>query len=471
ARKLEAELPASLLPSWSSDGKRLAYFSTAEPPGIYLSKVGRWAESRRALDVDDAFQPVVWDRPGHSFLGARIPGDGPRRRLSFPMPPDKVLLVQVPVEPIIGEPRIVQRLNLTGGTEARLSAFYFTINEPTQELVVGILPRTQRSHFRWMSLEGDSPRRVWHPIDDGVAENQIPLGVPQLAPVGRYLALRYGLPEWSAPLGVYDLQRNRLATWAPNDAVRMRALWSIVEAVRRIVRKAPPESPSPFRLADKSSADERRRTAQTTSLPLELFDRPEVQAARDEVVQGEIEQLAGHGLELLFTAEPGLRPEAPTVDAGAPSREGRAAARSANLRRQFHEIALFLQYARGDYAAALAVLDRLEAPGDAVPSTESGTSPDEAPLVESMSRDHRLALGAVRAQCLLASGKPLAARRMLPQLIHERSANLKNHGSGDDLFELRMLGTNPPRSNGANLGADPLLERLEMLLDSAYRRP
>lgn len=418
--QLEGQITEAGHPAWLPRGKQLYYHRHRDPAGTFAAPFGEWDKGQLSAPNTDGDQPIVWNRGASAFFTTRRTsnhsGTIPRHD---PLEPHRLELVRI--SQADNNERVLERLTLGTEEDPHKALAYLALDEANEMLYVCVLQDSAAGIYETIGTE-TFERRLWHPFGDELSEHRIPVGAPSVSVGGRFLAFQYGMREWCAPTGIMDLQKNQLVIHYPNESAKMRSLWAIAEAVRRLVRKVPTDAAGPFER--QPSAVGRNAAAH----PLDLFDRPKDQASRDADQKRDISRLTTLGLSLLE--------EIPAISDDIPQ-----------LQQQRSALKLFFHYVREEYSQAL---------GAAIAYSDS-LDPD-AP------GPGALAIAAVQAQCYLALGDTRRARVMLPALIKERQQQLAASDGSFERDELRRLGINLGAVSPAETH-DPFLERLRNLLD------
>ncbi|MFO0947549.1 MAG: hypothetical protein U1D30_16765 [Planctomycetota bacterium] len=427
-RKVEAEYPDADHANFSPGNRYLAFGKTTEPFGVMLTPIGKWTEGSLLCPHVTVQEPICWSRGGTHFFIHRRGDQMPPSRRHDAQEPSRMEIRQVSTTD--GSERTIQGLMLNGEEPASKSRAMLAFDPAKEMLYISVL----QSGFPPVieSLDTETlDKKTWHPLCDELSEHRVPLGAQSVSADSKYLLFRYGLPEWCAPLALYDLPRNRWRTWVSNHSLRVRGLWALATTARRIIRKVPAEAPSPFIVTEKISFRDHLRVAEELTSPLDLFDRPKDQASRDDQQRADIDRLAKLGLEML---------------------ESDRRINDIEWSRRRAELLLFFHYAREDYGSALVAAGQVEE-----------NWPADEPI------DHRMALATVRVQCMIGSGKGTTARPLLSRLIQERARQLAGADGNQERRELLQSGIDlgAVTKNLATSGSDPILERLNNLLDIA----
>lgn len=426
--RLEHEIPDADHASFSPGSRFLVYAKTNESPGIHLTPMGRWTESKPVCPNLTLQEPVCWSRGGGSFFIQRRGDQLATSRRHDPQDQFRIEITQFSISD--SSERLLQKLMLNSEEPPSSARTMLAFDQGREVLYVSVLQPGLPPVFE--SLDTESlEKRVWHPLCDELSEHRVPLGAQAVSRDSKYLLFRFGLPEWCAPLALYDLPRNRWRTWVSNHSLRARGLWALVATARRIIRRVPAETPSPFFVPPRTPFESHLRAAEELTSPMDLFDRPKDQASRDDQQRADLDRLAKLGLELL---ESGSRVE------------------DASWEKRRAELSLFFHYAREDYASALNAAGRVE---------------ELWPVDEPVER--RMALAAVQAQCMIGAGRGQSARVLLTRLIQERSRQLAGAEGIQERRELLLLGIDlgAVSKTYSMATSDPILERLVNLLDIA----
>lgn len=478
AQTVAMDMTGYSLPSWSPNGKRLVMHRSVPATGWALFAVndrddfapaGEIADSSRGVadptaesSTVEPIQPAVWEDVG-AFLISRTQLESRRfRQQRFEGP--RIEIVRVSVEDM--STRAIHHAPLAHESLGKAPQCSFTFDPTHEALALAVLQEDVPVQLDWMRIDSPAARPRWHPLDDDISPNQIPLGALAIDSTGRYLAFRFGIPEWSAATGVYDLENNRLATLTPNDSVRQRALWSVAEALKRILLQKPKET-SPFRMGNVLDAEMRRDLNESVPNALSLFrwppagksarSRPNVigrpggdeEPASADTTRA-IERLTAAGLRILASDVPDARER--TGD----SLDARV------VRYRLAESEVFFRYARRDYAGTLAALQQLE-------DVSRGA----------VSAEFDVVLGVIRVQALIEMGRLREARLIVPNLLasRERQWDLDRKVARMPQLQLERQrlddeSDEPSIALGeAASGDDYLLERLRLLNDACRLPP
>lgn len=420
-----AELPTASLPAFSPDCLCLA-FHQQNPAGIAVVPVGRWSERRLVLDVANPVQPVSWERTSGYFLAMRVVGNIDPRSTA----PLQVELMRVAAA--TGEKQIVQRHSVTPKEEDPLLDVFFAYSPRSESLLLPLYQDGRSVGIEWQ-IAGN-PLARWHPVDDEAARWPIHLGAPTFSPDGRRFAFRFGPADWSAPLGVCEIERRSTSLWAPTDSARINALLPLVEALKDWLLE-PNDSPEKTGTVRVPLVTPTRPTTRPVPTPVALFPFPSGHARLpagmagaepvDPIRREAIERLAQYGIELA------RRPPA----ANDP------------LRLQFLESELLFAYTLGWFDQAITAIDRLEA----IPDGDY---------------QRRLVLEVIRAQCQASLGKYASALQTTQSLAVERHIALRAGRNFGERWELRLLALPAADESWTGTAADdPLISRLRTIED------
>lgn len=385
SKSLEAEWPMADMPSFSPDGRWLAVYDRGARPGFRVFRTGDWSTDIGHVDVASAVQPALWDPVGDAFYVARPPfflGERARERIDFGSRRGQqarfiVARVAVPSMTARSAATISRSIQKYG----QFLSCDFDGDWGREEFLASVLGDGMSSRIETFQPHASNPSRSWHPFDSLDAESLLPVGAIACSPDGRWTAMRFGLADWSAPIALRDRAEDDVRIWAPTPAVRMRALWAILQTLSRQVREVPSGTPASYGIGAAQVGENRYQTlAHVASHPMELFKPPAVQRIREETRRASIERLADEGLRLLA----GFAPNETT---------GKLACRLA-------EIELVLRYSREDYARALEALDKLDRVAK-----------------EDLNDVERLALAIVRVQALMGAERWDAARWQANRLL------------------------------------------------------
>ncbi len=341
----------AILPTWSPDGSKLAYLQVDEGNEYSLHMLehqGQTFTGRAVLPVGAVAAPFFWDEDGRSIIGLTE-----RAGLRFPS------LELVSVQVTTGEelrllpiaPEILRR----GGT-IRGVAMDFCRDE--DQCFIALDLEARESSILWTNPR---ERQFNKPIDP--LDRSLKVGSVAVAPDGRVVALRFGVPgrEALSPPLIYDPVSEHSILLVPDESARRQWIALLVHATRAMLASALPPA-----MADGQAV------VRPTLLPLpgEIVEYQRRRLAR----------LARHGSEL-GTPGPGREPVGAEGPESAIDREDR----------------LYFDYLRGDYEGAMAELDALE------------------PRLASAGR--RLAILSLRAQILWGQGEIDRAREVTAYLV------------------------------------------------------
>jgi hypothetical protein len=360
SRRVVQTLDHALLPSWSPDGAKLAFIHADEANAYSLHVLDRQGQTfsgpRAILPIGSIASPLGWGGDGRSILAVVE-----RTRLRFPD------LDLARIAPDSGEstrifslvPEVLRRMATIRGV-----AIDFDRNE---ELCFSSVELEGRdSELCWSVPRDQHTFKRFHPLD--LSLRIVSLAI---APDGRAVAMRFGAPEGLSPPAVFELEPEHVAVGdrttliVPDEAARRAWIGLLVRTARSLLAVAMP----PIVVDGKP-------VARPTVLPLP----DELPAAPG--VRGRFARLGRFGSSVCTTRrQPGT--SASRVESG-PDLDGEL------------EDRLFFDYLKGDYAAASADLEALEARVTA--------------------RDRRLALLSLRSQILWAQGETERAREVADYL-------------------------------------------------------
>jgi Tol biopolymer transport system component len=354
-------LDSALMPSWSPDGTKLAYIHQDDPTNYGLHVVERQGQSftgpRAIVPIGNVVAPVGWGGDGRSILAVV---ERTRLRSSD--------LDLARIAPDSGEstrifsivPEIVRR-----AAKVRGVAIDFDRNEELCFFSASFEGRD--TDVCWSIPRDQLPYKRFHPLDPS-----LPIVSLAIAPDGHAVAMRFGAAEGLSPPIVCELETEhappteRTTLIAPDDAAREAWRTLLVRTAQSLLAIVAP----PIVVDGKP-------IGRPTVLPLP----DEIPAAPP--IRSRFVRLGRYGASLGATPRP---PEAAAIrdDAGPES--------ELDL-----EDRLFFDYLCGDYAAAVADLDPLEA--------------------RLTTRERRLALLSLRAQILWAQGDTDRAREVANYLV------------------------------------------------------
>lgn len=418
--RVEHRFDWHIFPSWASEGEQLALFRIDGQRGWTVTDRNTWPVPRFLQPASFVSDSAIWDPKGGGFWAA-VQTSGLLR------------------EPGNNEPFLsVMRVSIKGQGQQEIRSFSLGRNP----MAVASLTFDPRASTLFCSLyaDGMTPechaihaesgrvQRTWHPLMEGEDDRGILFGAIEVSSSGDMLAFRYGVPDWSAPLAIYDLKRQRCTVLASNRELTAKALWVFTESAGRLVRELPPQTVSPYKSNELLQAWQRRTRIQPAYWLLDLFDRPETQAKREPIATERLNALAEYGLALTQTQKE----------------------RTGPFGRSVQETELLFQYITQDYKRALESANQL------------ARSPN-------ISADHRQALLTIACQCALVLGHRDWVRQTLERLIAERTAQLRRYEDLDSRWELQLLGVGDDNVPTSSEGRDPLLDRLGSLWDELHQ--
>ncbi|QDU63956.1 Protein TolB [Planctomycetes bacterium Pan216] len=429
-------------PSWSPDGQYLACLhllgdvpdriepEISDEAHLYVHPVDDLEQGVRILANASASQTANWDSSGNSLVAIHHDDAGigiPSRHLAS----ERARLVRAMLNGSEEQPILTPTDDLRRGSRPKGPVRLYHVVLPAARRIFTIVqgPKVP-SQVNELDLSFGGILRSWHPLDNGKTD-LIPLGSLSASSRGDFLALRYGIPEVGAPLGLIELSSGKLTTWTPDAASTERALWAIGEAVKRTVLDDAAGERSPFRVAGLLPAVERRERSYQGPTGLEIFPTPLEQSERTTSTQAAIDRLAAHGLELLDRY-----PSSPSI--------------TQTRQRRLEEVRLLLAYARRDYESALDALTAIERLSEA-----AGTNRDQ------------FLLAVVKAQCWIGLNRRVPARSLVANLLAERRRLWNDATRPVDSESILLVGipsaTNGPRNEEVP-SDDPILSRLNGLM-------
>lgn len=421
AGRLEAQWPTADLPSFSPDGAWLAMYDRGSKPGYRAVPSINWQAASKWIEAASAVQPAVWDPAGDAFYVAKPPfvfADSTGERSDFGIARTKVIRFAVDRIAVPSFDRQTAFYVSRPSQKSRqFSACYFDCDWSGETAFASLLADAVACRIDAVQLQEPGDSRSWHPVESAEIDSLIPLGSLRCSPDGRFLAVRFGAADWSAPLGVVSLNDRKMDVWTPNQAMRMRAIWTIVQSLIRQVRGVPPGAPMSYGIGREptdenpyaSLADAAGHPLEIFGLPAEVTSRlPTPTPARTGGRRVRIDDLSRQGLELVSHAL--------------------ADGVSDDLRRRLSEVELFFHYAREDFEPALrAILEVERWSGD---------------RIDGFRRD---ALAVVRIQCLAGLRRWDAARWELARYAEGAADDDRVHEPGsrraslhDEVFAARL---------------------------------
>lgn len=419
--KIQHRFPGVVMPSWSPTSEQLAMYRVDGQRGFVVTNKSFWPEPRMVQPMEFASEPVVWDPKGGGNFWTVYQHDlnVPRGNLTAPGDGKQLSVVR-------GSADDASRAEIRafGLGKNTTSAASLCFDHRTNDLLLSAYAEGFAPAFHLLHAETGAQTRIWHPLGEEDSDAPILIGGQRISATTGLAAFRYGVPDWSAPLALYDLKSREVQFIVPTEESAAPGLWSLAEATGRLVRKLPPQAKSPFGVGKFLSPSQRMRNVDPIEWPLDLFNRPQTQPEEDPAQQ-RIHNLAGYGLAILK--------QLPSV-------------KSDRLR----EAEIFFRYSRQEYAAAFDGIQALLRQSNLAPARKQ-------------------VLSAVACQCAVATGNRDWARDVLTELIHERTALLRRTMDFDAHRELQLLGVNdnstpPSPATGTDLD-DPLLDRLRSLWD------
>ncbi len=352
-------------PSWSPDGTKLAFVQAGDHEWLHVIDTN-FGPPRPLVGLGRTSQPPSWSRDGRWVMAvAHLERVAAVRGAEGPSSQTDLIRAQVDG----GKYEPVANLASDPGGSGRWNGSWFSLDRAGEELFFTSDVEGQPSVIAWFRPRDRVTLKKDNPIDFAV--RVVGLAV---APAGKVLALGAGAsPPFAAP-GLWNLATttasDRFRAIVPDDATRVEWLTNLIAAAR------PPLGRLPAAVVGDRTAE------RPTLLPV-----PGEVPGNDEILTI-LRRLARTGRPLCDRP-----PDAPPA--------------GPELLAFLDEARLFFDFAREDYAAALASLEAIEA---------RTTSPE-----------HRLRLLSARRRRCWARARPTARSR--PSRSSRRSAAAHRGGS------------------------------------------
>lgn len=350
------EIPDASLPSWSPDGSSLAYVRGGRKALTTQLGLGQhtvyvvdstFGPSRELAVVGQVYQPPVWSRDKRSVMLV-VKG---RRRGGMAAAMGGVELLRLPVDGGLPE-SVALPIDRTAHEGLDLG-YAYSLDAGGDQLFCTVDLHQGESQVAHILLRRPENRRGENPVDASVRINSL-----ALSPSGKSVAFGAGGPPVFSTPGLWDLEKNGFVPLVPDDAARGEWIGRLVAAARAVIHQALPAV----------VAQNGRTIERPTILPIP----GELPANHESVVR--LARLGRAGRALCDRP-----PSAPPADP--------------ELQTLIDEARLFFCYLSGDYDAALAALETVEA--------RAGLA------------DHRLRLMSVRAQVYIAQGDQEGAEQTI----------------------------------------------------------
>lgn len=215
-------IDGALLPSWSPAGTRLGYLTTTPRP-FACCLDGEFGSPRSLTPAQALGQGPVWWRDGLSLLivrrqpqrveVARFAADSGRVEWTFD-------LIGRPIE-----------------SHQVLLAATMTIDEQGEDLFAAVRIADEPNAIVWLQPTRGTVHKRFHPFDISM-----PISALSLATRQKKLFLRLGPPDDLGPIGIHDLETEKLEALAPDEAARTRWLDLVLTTTRGILRDRVPHA-------------------------------------------------------------------------------------------------------------------------------------------------------------------------------------------------------------------------------------
>jgi len=315
-------------PAWSPDGTKLAFFRTERTTSLFVTDVGFGQSDRRTtlpgpvpsfgppghvFDLGQTFERPVWSREGRAVLAVArrivLRGRGPSLQVD---------LLRVKT----GTGSVETVTHLTSDPIEDEKAFLgatLTYDQYGEQLFYSVDVEAQASSIVWFKLRNKETVDRFHPVHFSVRVASL-----AFSPNAKTLAIRFG-EQGNGTVALYDVSNRRFTLLASDDLSRQEWMTLLIATARRLWRGTLP-----------AAAVGGNPIERPTTLPVPGEIPP------NQEVSMSLRRLGRLGAPLC---------ELPMSGAGLDLLPGRFVVESR----------LFFDTLRGDYTAALASLEALEA--------------------------------------------------------------------------------------------------------------
>ena len=211
-------------PSWSPDGKSVAFYRGGTSPGLYLIDEN-FGEPRllRSLTRVEGMPAPIWDQDGRSVMVAVI---GSRLSTSRRSRGVSVDLLKVKLGG--GDEEAVMPLaHPPLGSSGEFESLSIAFDRQVDNVVHVSNVRGRVSDLVWTEVRRGETRKRFYPLDPGFK-----LGGLALSPVELKVGLRVGGTGVEAPVAVVDPDSGAVVPVVPDESARFRWLALLADGVR-----------------------------------------------------------------------------------------------------------------------------------------------------------------------------------------------------------------------------------------------